>query len=280
MDLRQVRYAIAIARAGSLRRASAVLHVAQPTLSEQLRALEKEIGVELFTRSSSGVRLTVAGEAFLAQAMVAVNAFEQAVAIARDAGSTLRLGVADGLGDLLAELLTAAHGTRLRVAPMSTAEQLVSLAEGTLQAGLGYAPGSLPRGVARTIVQRSPVHALLPRDHHLKSPACLADLAQEPLILPESDAVAGARRFLAAFGRLGLQPRLAPAAATHDLAIAQVEAGAGYTLSVRKGIDVPEKLTFIEIAEELPPIDVVFLWNRQAAVHELVTVARQLARTG
>ncbi|MEV4897146.1 LysR family transcriptional regulator, partial [Nonomuraea sp. NPDC055795] len=51
MDLRQVRYAIAIARAGSLRRAAGVLHIAQPTLSEQLKALEREIGAELFTRS-------------------------------------------------------------------------------------------------------------------------------------------------------------------------------------------------------------------------------------
>ncbi|MFD2354820.1 LysR family transcriptional regulator [Nonomuraea ferruginea] len=92
MDLRHIRYAITIARAGSLRRAAAVLHIAQPTLSEQLRALEKEIGVELFTRSSSGVRLSAAGEAFLAQATVAVAAFERAVAAARRTDQCTRLG--------------------------------------------------------------------------------------------------------------------------------------------------------------------------------------------
>src|SRR5688572_6883376 len=100
MDLRYVRYAMAIARAGSLRRAAAALHIAQPTLSEQLKALEKEIGVELFSRSSSGVQLTDAGEAFLAQATVAVDAFERAVAAARGKGQTVRLGVADGLADV------------------------------------------------------------------------------------------------------------------------------------------------------------------------------------
>ena len=150
MDLRHVRYAITIARAGSLRRASTVLHIAQPTLSEQLRALEKEIGVELFTRSSSGVRLTEAGEVFLAQATVAVDAFERAVAAARGKGQTVRLGVADGLGDVVARLLSQVQGSRLRVAPMCTAEQIISIMDGTLQAGLGYAPGSLPRGVARS----------------------------------------------------------------------------------------------------------------------------------
>ncbi|GAB2913556.1 LysR family transcriptional regulator [Nonomuraea fastidiosa] len=282
MDLRYVRYAMAIARAGSLRRAAAALHIAQPTLSEQLRALEKEIGVELFSRSSSGVQLTEAGEAFLAQATVALDAFERAVTAARGKGATTRLGVADGLGDIVARLLSQIHTGRLRVAPMGTAEQIVSIADGTLQAGLGYAPGSLPRGVARMLVHRFPVRALLPRRHHLAAyeKVSLADLAGEPLLMPESDAVAGARRFLEGFVRHGLHPRLGPAAATHDLVVAMVGEGAGYALCVHEGTTVPDTLTFVPIKEDTPPIEVVFLWNRQADVHELVSAARHLARSG
>jgi DNA-binding transcriptional LysR family regulator len=282
MDLRHVRYAMAIARAGSLRRASAALHIAQPTLSEQLRALEKEIGVELFSRSSSGVQLTEAGEAFLAQATVAVDAFERAVVAARSKGQTTRLGVADGLGDVTARLLSQLQNSRLRVAPMGTAEQIVSIVDGTLQAGLGYAPGSLPRGVARMLIHRYPVRALLPRDHRLAAGASLSlsDLAGEPLVMPESDAVAGARRFLEAFVRHRLHPRLGPSAATHDLVIDLVESGTGYTLCVHEGAHVPESLTFVSIKEEVPPIEVVFLWNRQADVHDLVSAARHLARSG
>lgn len=282
MDLRHVRYAIAIARAGSLRRASGVLHIAQPTLSEQLRSLEKEIGVELFTRSSSGVELTEAGEVFLAQATIAVDAFERAVTAARGKGQTVRLGVADGLSDVVARLLSQLQGSRLRVAPMGTAEQIVSIVDGTLQAGLGYAPGSLPRGVARILVQRSPVRALLPRDHSLaaREAVPLADLAGEPLIMPESDAVAGARRFLEGFVRLGLHPRLGPGAATHDAVVGMVGAGAGYALCVREGTPVPERLAFVPLADEVPPIEVVFLWNRQADVPDLVHAARHQARAG
>ncbi|MFI9555003.1 LysR family transcriptional regulator [Nonomuraea endophytica] len=279
MDLRQVRYAIAIARAGSLRRAAGVLHIAQPTLSEQLKALEREIGAELFTRSSSGVRLTEAGEVFLAQATVAVDAFERAVAAARGKGQALRIGVADGLGDVQARLLShLPGGPRLRVAPMSTAEQIVSITDGSLQAGLGYAPGTLPRGVARTLIQRAAVHALLPREHPLAAQDALplAELAAEPLVMPESDG----GRFLSGFVRHRLHPRLGPAAATHNLAVNLVESGAGYTLCVRKGTPVPEALAFVPIAEAVPPIEVVFLWNRQAEVHDLVTAARQLARSG
>ncbi|MDA0636930.1 LysR substrate-binding domain-containing protein [Nonomuraea sp. MCN248] len=282
MDLRHIRYAITIARAGSLRRAAAVLRIAQPTLSEQLRALEKEIGVELFTRSSSGVQLTGAGEAFLAQATVAVEAFDRAVAAARRTGQCTRLGVADGLGDVVARLLSPLPDARLRVTPMGTAEQIVSLMDGTLQAGLGYAPGSLPRGVARMLVHRSPVRALLPRDHRLagRERLPLAELAAEPLVMPESEAVAGARRFLEAFVRHRLHPRLGAAAATHELVVAMVADGAGYTLCVREGTPVPEPLAFVPIAEEVPPIEVVLLWNRQADVHDLLSAARHLARHG
>ncbi|MEV0384219.1 LysR family transcriptional regulator [Nonomuraea sp. NPDC050643] len=282
MDLRYVRYAMAIARAGSLRRAATALHIAQPTLSEQLRALEKEIGVELFSRSSSGVQLTEAGEAFLAQATVAVDAFERAVVAARSTGQTARVGVADGLADVAARLLAQLQTARLRVAPMGTAEQIVSIADGTLQAGLGYAPGSLPRGVARMLIHRFPVRALLHREHHLASSEALSlsDLASEPLVMPESDAVAGARRFLEGFVRHRLHPRLGPAATTHDLAINLVEEGAGYTLCVHEGTTVPDALCFIPIKEEVPPLEVVFLWNRQADVQELVSAARHLARSG
>jgi DNA-binding transcriptional LysR family regulator len=282
MDLRYVRYAMAIARAGSLRRAAAALHIAQPTLSEQLKALEKEIGVELFSRSSSGVQLTEAGEAFLAQATVAVDAFERAVAAARSKGDTSRLGVADGLADVVARLLSQLQSVRLRVVPMGTAEQIVSIMDGSLQAGMGYAPGSLPRGVARMLIHRFPVRALIHRDHPLAASEAvsLADLAMEPLIMPESDAVAGARRFLEGFVRHRLHPRLGPAAATHDLAIAMVERGAGYTLSVHEGTPMPEALVFVPIKEDVPPLEVVFLWNRQADVPALVSAARHVARSG
>ncbi|WP_433439377.1 LysR family transcriptional regulator [Nonomuraea sp. CA-141351] len=282
MDLRYVRYAMAIARAGSLRRAAAALHIAQPTLSEQLRALEKEIGVELFSRSSSGVQLTEAGEAFLAQATVAVEAFDRAVAAARCTAQSARLGVADGLADVVARLLSQLQTSNLRVAPMGTAEQIVSIADGTLQAGLGYAPGSLPRGVARMLVHRFPVRALLHRDHPLAAHEALSlsDLAAEPLVMPESDAVAGARRFLEGFVRHRLHPRLGPSAATHDLVINMVEEGAGYALCVHEGTTIPEALSFITIKEDVPPLEVVFLWNRQTDVHELLSAARHLARSG
>ncbi|MFD2354822.1 hypothetical protein ACFSTC_44505 [Nonomuraea ferruginea] len=62
--------------------------------------------------------------------------------------------------------------------------------------------------------------------------------------------------------------------------IAMVADGAGYTLCVREGTPVPESLAFVPIAEDVPPIEIVLLWNRQAEVHDLLGAARHLARHG
>lgn len=78
MELRQLRYFIGISEAGSLLKASSRLHVAQPALSQQMAALEQDVGARLLERSSRGVTLTEAGKAFLAHARVVLDDVERA----------------------------------------------------------------------------------------------------------------------------------------------------------------------------------------------------------
>ncbi|MGY0498911.1 LysR family transcriptional regulator [Nocardia sp. FBN12] len=104
MSLRQFEYALAVAEAGSVTAAAQMLHVAQPSMSQQIRNLERELGVTLFARTPTGLVPTVVGRAFLREAAVAVSASRRARATARA-----------GADELVGELVVAAQmgfGTR------------------------------------------------------------------------------------------------------------------------------------------------------------------------
>jgi DNA-binding transcriptional LysR family regulator len=98
MNLRQYEYAMAVADEGSMTAAADRLRITQPSLSQQIGALEKHLGVQLFTRTPSGVTVTVAGRAFLAEAKIATTASRRAITAARAAN-----------GELAGELLIAVH---------------------------------------------------------------------------------------------------------------------------------------------------------------------------
>jgi DNA-binding transcriptional LysR family regulator len=83
MTLRQLEYLLAVTDAGSFTRAAAHLHVSQPSLSQQIQALERELGGRLLDRPPKPVRLTAAGRAFVAKARVAVNSADAAARAAR-----------------------------------------------------------------------------------------------------------------------------------------------------------------------------------------------------
>src|SRR6202789_3532767 len=87
MELRHLRYFVAVAETGSLTLAAERrLHTSQPSLSRQIRDLEDQVGCELFSRGARGVELTVAGRAFLDHARLALIQVEAAVEAARRAG--------------------------------------------------------------------------------------------------------------------------------------------------------------------------------------------------
>ncbi|MFD6949587.1 LysR family transcriptional regulator [Nocardiopsis sp. TSRI0078] len=104
MSLRQYEYALAVAEEGSVTAAAELLHVAQPSMSQQIRALERELDVKLFARTPTGLVPTVVGRAFLREAEIAVSASRRARATARA-----------GADELVGELVVVAQmgfGTR------------------------------------------------------------------------------------------------------------------------------------------------------------------------
>ncbi|OEV06009.1 LysR family transcriptional regulator [Streptomyces oceani] len=94
MSLRQYEYALAVAEEGSVTAAAELLHVAQPSMSQQIRGLERELGVQLFARTPAGLVPTVVGHAFLREAEVAVRA-------SRRARATARAGAEELVGELV-----------------------------------------------------------------------------------------------------------------------------------------------------------------------------------
>ncbi len=140
-----MRAFVVVVEQGSLSAAARRLHVSQPALSQTMNALERQLGVQLLTRRSTGVQATDAGLTLLAEARAVLARHDQAVAaVTRHTGagdSVLRLGIplelpTDLLSGPLAELATAYPGTRVQARHLSTAAQLAALRAGDIDVGL------------------------------------------------------------------------------------------------------------------------------------------------
>jgi DNA-binding transcriptional LysR family regulator len=145
MELRELSAFVAVVEEGGMSAASRRLHVSQSALSQTVSALEREIGVELLERTSTGVRPTEAGTTLLAEARAVLARYHQAVrtmaSYSTDASGTIRLGIPLELApDVLPKALAkfAAESPKTRVVPrhLSTAAQLAALRSDDLDLGL------------------------------------------------------------------------------------------------------------------------------------------------
>ena len=145
MELRELRLFVAVAEEGAMSAAARRLHLSQPALSQAVSALERELGVKLLERSTTGVLVTEAGAALLDEARAVLARFDQALrtmgAYTSEGGGILRLGIplelAPGvLAPALAKLAAACPETRVQARHLSTAAQLAALQAGELDVGL------------------------------------------------------------------------------------------------------------------------------------------------
>jgi len=145
MELRHLRYFVAVAEEQNVSRAAIRLHISQPPLSRQIRDLEYELGIMLFDRGSKPVRLTEAGRVFLIEARMILQRTEAAVQMAKDAAAgrcgEIHVGYAPSLTvELLPRALRnfreSSPGVHVQLHDLSTQEMLRGLRDGKLQVAL------------------------------------------------------------------------------------------------------------------------------------------------
>lgn len=176
MELRHLKYFIAVAEEGSLTLAAARrLHTAQPSLSRQIRDLEYELGVPLLTRNARGVELTKAGGVFLDQARLVLAQMEAAVRAARQAGKPAKPSFAlgfltgqemDWLPASMALLKDQLPCMDVTVTSQYSPQLAEALAAGTLDLALMRREAGRPELVYRTIIVE-PLLVFMPSDHRL-----------------------------------------------------------------------------------------------------------------
>ena len=173
MTLQQLRYFLAAAEHGSFSAAAEELLMAQPSLSEQIRRLEAELGVALFTRAGRRLVLTEAGRMLRPQAERTLAAAEDAAASVREvrdlAGGTATFGTFGSahhylLGGLVQDFRQRYPTVRVRVVGQNSAEVADAVRDGRLEGGPGRAPDRRPRarGAARRSARRTTTSAPTP----------------------------------------------------------------------------------------------------------------------
>lgn len=236
MELRHLRYFVAVAEAGSITAAASVVRVAQPSLSRQLRQLEDEVGEVLLDRSGRQATLTPAGEVFLPLARDLVGRAERAAALMRGLTApgqvTLRMlapetTVADVIAPFLAQLPAEMPIVDVREAlPARVHEEVLGGA-----ADVGVSSVLPPRGLAGELLVHFPVWAYVRPEHRWarRRAVSLRELAGEALLVLDVDH--GTRRQLdAAMADAGLA--YAVAAETNVPQVAQALAAAGRGIAV------------------------------------------------
>jgi len=219
LDLRLIRYFVAVGVEGSVTRAAARLHISQPSLSAAIKQLEAQLGVAVLQRSGRRIALTPAGELLLRRGQ---ELLAQADAVADEVGQRaaaisgkLRLGLTPtaryGVGpELMAACARDAPAVMIYSSEDTTGSLLRDVARGSLDLAVTFCAPDPPEGVVLSLLREEPALVHLPSDHLLagRQALKLEDLADESILVSAGpDSRGFTARVLAAFSEAGIAPR-------------------------------------------------------------------------
>jgi DNA-binding transcriptional LysR family regulator len=292
MDLRQLRYFVAVAEELHFTRAAARLHLAQSALSSQVRQLEDEIGGELLIRSKRRVQLTPAGAALLEDGREILAAAEEAMnrtrALARGDGSTLVLGsLGSAPGGLLAPLLAqfnARHpNTSIALRAFDFNQAVRGLREGRADIAFLYGPLDEPDLLVTPLLSEQRV-VVLPSSHRLAARSELRplDLADETFVTQPLSISPEWRDFWLLTDQIGHQPPVSPQVGENiEEWLHLIGRGEGVDTApaiISRYYSWPD-VTFVPLAEAPPATLVLARWSESShrLAEEFVEIAREVA---
>lgn len=285
IELRHLRYFIAVAEELHFGHAAARLNISQPPLSQQIQILEQQIGARLFARTNRSVSLTEAGRQFLADSRQILSQVDDAAARAARLhhGETgeLRIGFTSSapfikaVSDTLSTFRRRYPDVHIQTRETNTREQIVPLNEGALDLGL-MRNTQLPDTLVWERVLREPLLAMVPRDHPLASQprVSLRELAREPFVFFDPHVGTGLYDdILGLLRRYDLTPVITQEVGEAMTIIGLVAAGLGVSIlpaSFRR-VQLSE-MCWLPIAEQDAVSEMWLVWSKH---HEQGQAARR-----
>jgi len=276
MELRHLRYFLAVGEEQHFGRAALRLHVAQPPLSRQIRDLEREIGFELFERLPRGVRLSAAGKELLADVrrilQDVADAGARAKRVAAGQSGTLKLGYVQSLSwtgvvpDALRQFRKNRPDVDLQLKPINTVEQVFAVRTGTLDGGFVYGEEGDPefehfRAGAFSLMLATPIEHPLTRLKRVR----LRDLVDARFILfPRSARPLFFDRLMADCARGGLKaPHIVQEIADEAVMLGMVACGIGLTfLSSASQVRRPPNVALLPVADLKTRLPFFLIWRK------------------
>ncbi len=287
LDLRLVRYFVAVAEELHFGRAAARLHIAQPSLSHQIRLLEQQLGVVLLTRTSRRVELTDAGAVLLQEGRRLLNHASRVLESTRRASSErLVVGFFGSAGAALLPTVLRAFKAQHPSAEVALHEllldQLQDVADGRVDVAFSrLLPSQVEDGsIAIELLGEDRRVLVVPRGHRLagRPSVCMAELEAESFVVNPTVSSSTPARWLAEQHRHGLPGRVAAAAASVQELLTLVAAGQGVSLvpAPVAGRYPREDVAYVEITDAEPAV--VSIARQTAGVRPITQAFIELAR--
>jgi DNA-binding transcriptional LysR family regulator len=296
LEIRHLRYFIAIAESGGFARAASRLHVAQPALSRQIRDLEEELDVTLFDRGKRGVRLTYPGECFLDDSRRLLSQLERAQKKARRAQTgevgALKIGLVESFSwnDVITGSIRAFRNQNpnvtLTMLVMSTAEQLAAIRDRRLTGGFLL---NRPRqektfdGI-KIFTDKVLIAVSDTSPFARRPPKHIAELAQEDFFwFPRRVNPVYYDEIIHACQKSGLTPKIVQGGLNDTANLSLVAAGLGCTfVPAETKYRKPKNVVLVAVDDLDVTITMEFIWhreNRQQALRNFIDILRRTAES-